>query len=325
MKPMANENRRRTMIKTTSFASPRSGHASSPSSKVVARSNAIKAAKSRAQSQPMLTGLFASPETPPEISASQARELIQSAAPKSKNKAVTSTQAIASPSPASGEVASASPKKTTRRASEKGENESSSLFEVPSAPVVESVEVAPLKAEVPVQKSKAVRAKTKVISPESEVVSEKVAPVEVVQPPVVIASIEVATEEIAPVVVAPQPLATPKAPAKKAKRARVPANLVEQYGQNLSKRVESGVEIPPVEDESPKKRLNRAERQARRDLMNPDDDLRARLLRAQSVIPTRKVEKRPPGWRFDCGRCGKTSYFQTTGAICNCGALALKD
>jgi len=116
----------------------------------------------------------------------------------------------------------------------------------------------------------------------------------------------------------------PPAPTKK-RRVKVPENLAEQYGQSLSKRAESGVELPVPEDEAPKKRLNRAERAARRELMNPDDDLRARLARAHSAIPSAKPEKRPRGWRFDCGRCGQTSFFQTPGAICGCGALAIKD
>ncbi len=133
--------------------------------------------------------------------------------------------------------------------------------------------------------------------------------------------------EVAPVVeeiiVAPEP-ATSKAP-KKTKRTKVPVNLAEQYGQSLSKRVEVGAPPAPVEEEAPKKRLNRAERTARRELMTPDDDLRARLHRAQNAVSLAKPEKRPRGWRFDCGRCGQTSYFQTTGAICPCGALAIKE
>jgi len=124
---------------------------------------------------------------------------------------------------------------------------------------------------------------------------------------------------------APEP-ALPKlaAPAKK-RRVKIPENLAEQYGQSLSKRVESGAVVTAPEEEAPKKRLNRAERQARRELMNPDDDLRARLERAHNAVPVARKEKRPRGWRFDCGRCGQTSFFQTNGAICSCGALAIKD
>lgn len=117
----------------------------------------------------------------------------------------------------------------------------------------------------------------------------------------------------------------PAAPPKKTRRAKVPVNLAEQYGQSLSKRVQSGAEVLPVEDEAPKKRLNRAERAARRELMNPDDELRARLQRVQNAAPSAKPDKRPRGWRFECGRCGQTSFFQTPGALCACGALAIKE
>jgi len=136
--------------------------------------------------------------------------------------------------------------------------------------------------------------------------------------------------KVAPVA-APVPVQTPEvalpktaAPAKK-RRVKIPVNLAEQYGQSLSKRVEGGALPAAPEEEAPKKRLNRAERQARRELMNPDDDLRARLERAHNAIPVARKEKRPRGWRFDCGRCGQTSFFQTNGAICSCGALAIKD
>jgi len=128
----------------------------------------------------------------------------------------------------------------------------------------------------------------------------------------------------APVQTPEATLAKPAAPAKK-RRVKIPVNLAEQYGQSLSKRVETGAVVSAPEEETPRKRLNRAERQARRELMNPDDDLRARLERAHNAVPSAPKEKRPRGWRFDCGRCGQTSFFQTTGAICSCGALAIKD
>jgi len=123
---------------------------------------------------------------------------------------------------------------------------------------------------------------------------------------------------------APEPtLQKSTAPAKK-RRVKIPVNLAEQYGQSPSKRAEGGAVIAAPEPEAPRKRLNRAERQARRELMNPDDDLRARLARAHNAVPEARKEKRPSGWRFDCGRCGQTSFFQTNGAICSCGALAIK-
>jgi hypothetical protein len=128
------------------------------------------------------------------------------------------------------------------------------------------------------------------------------APAALVTPKIELAPVQPVASPVAVVPALPK-VATVTAP-KKGKRARVPANLAEQYGQNLSKRVENGVEAASDEDESPKKRLSRAERAARREL---------------------RTEKRPRGWRFDCGRCGQTSYFQTSGALCNCGALALKE
>ncbi len=259
------------MIKTTSFASRPGQTSSNPSSKVAARQNAIKAARARATAQPTLTGLFDAPTPVPEISASQAREIIQSAAPKPKTKADDSVQPVAVDSPSVEPNMSA--KKTTR------------------AP-----------------KSKSVTSPVEVVAPAVEAAPVAV---EIVVP--------VSVEAVVPA------LQKPVAPPKKTKRARVPANLAEQYGQNLSKRAESGVEIVPLEEETPKKRLTRAAREARRELMKPDDDLRARLARAHNVVSTRKPEKRPAGWRFDCGRCGQTSYFQTGGALCRCGALAIKE
>ena len=290
------------MIKTTSFASRPGQTSSNPSSKVAARQNAIKAARARATAQPTLTGLFDAPTPAPEISASQAREIIQSAAPETKTAAPT--QPVVSPVLASLPVEpEPTPKKAPRAAKTK----------VAALPV----EVAPVAVEV--------RTKTKDLKTAAnvEVASETV---EVRLPPesrAQLSEVEVAPEaakDTPSVPAAQKPVAKPKT-----KRARVPANLAEQYGQNLSKRAESGVEIVPAEDETPKKRMTRVEREARRELMKPDDDLRARLERAHNVVSTRKPEKRPAGWRFDCGRCGQTSYFQTGGALCRCGAVAIKE
>lgn len=151
------------------------------------------------------------------------------------------------------------------------------------------------------------------VAPSLALFSVEEVPAPLVEPQ--IEQVEVAVETQAP----------KPAPAKRLKKAKVPVNLAEQYGQSLSRRVESGAVTAPVEEEAPKKRLNRAERAARRELMAPDDDLRARLHRAQNVVPSAKPQKRPCGWRFDCGRCGQTSYFETPGALCSCGALAIKE
>ncbi|RYG53338.1 hypothetical protein EON80_32825 [bacterium] len=271
------------MIKTTSFALPRPSQPSSkPQSR--ARHHAIKTAKTRAtiQTQPSLEALFPAPTPVPEISAAQARELIQSTAPKPRSKAKAAPSLVAP---------------------------------ITSQPVPEIETIMPSTSPA-LKKTPRPRA-TKSNDP---------SPVTPQVPAIVAARIEI---EAAPVEVAE---ATAEKPAprkavsegKKSRRPRVPTNLAEQYGQSLSKRVENGAE-DVTEDDSPKKRLSRAERQARRELMNPDDDLLARLHRVHNAVPTAKPVKRPPGWRFDCGRCGQTSYFRTSGALCNCGALAIKE
>jgi hypothetical protein len=134
----------------------------------------------------------------------------------------------------------------------------------------------------------------------------------------------------APKIEAPAPEVVAQAPKKaksttpRVKRVKIPDNLGEQYGESASKRADSAA-IPILEPETPKKRLTKVERQARRDLMRPDEVM-ARLKRLND-LPVRKapVEKREKGWKFECGRCGKTSYFQTPGGICNCGALAIRE
>ncbi|BCM90465.1 hypothetical protein IAD21_02318 [Abditibacteriota bacterium] len=267
------------MIKTTSFAPSRPAQTVSNSSSR-SRQHVIKAARTRAaaQAQPNLGALFAAPTPVPEISAAQAREILQSSAPKPKSKTK------AAPIPATPIASLPSSRIETTMPSTSPASPKTPRTTKSKAPTL-----VPLPAPV-------------VVAPPA-----KVAPIEVVAPG------------------AEPPTPQKAAPAvKKSRRPRVPVNLAEQYGQSLSKRVESGIETV-VEDESPKKRLSRAERQARRELMSPDDDLLARLHRVHNAVPTAKPEKRPRGWRFDCGRCGQTSYFQTTGAICKCGALAIKE
>lgn len=109
----------------------------------------------------------------------------------------------------------------------------------------------------------------------------------------------------------------------KAKKVRVPKNLAAQYGEKTAVRP---AVMPPVEVESPKKRLNKAERQARRDLMKPSEGLMERLARANQIsLRKPPVEPRGKGWKFACGRCGAISYFQTPGGLCACGTIAIKE
>ena len=237
-----------------------------------------------------MASLFAPTAPIPEISAAQARAIIREVAPKSRAR----NSAVATPVPVTATPIPVVP--------------------VTSRPVPHTETLMP---STPPALNKPTRnTRKKETAPVTLPALANVAP-QIEVAPVVVALTTPEVEKATSKKSASEP--------KKSKRPRVPVNLAEQYGQSLSKRVENGVENTPVETDSPKKRLSRAERAARRELMNPDEDLMARLQRAHSIIPTVKAEKRPRGWRFDCGRCGQTSYFQTGGAICGCGALAIKD
>lgn len=124
-----------------------------------------------------------------------------------------------------------------------------------------------------------------------------------------------------PQVALPQ-VALPQAEVK-ARKPRVPKDLALQYGEKTTTRSEIA---PPVEPESPKKRLSKTEREARRALIKPSEGLLERLARANQ-ISHRKAQSEPrgKGWKFECGRCGTTSYFQTPGGLCGCGTIAVKE
>ena len=297
------------MIKTVSFAPPRavSGANSKPSSKVAARSAAVQNAKARVKTNaslaPIPTAIVgAASDTRTIVGASSMTSLFPKPSAPAEVSAAQAREQLQNGAPATNSrprsTASASAPKSAKRSPRRvaPPELSLDLFSVDPAPV----DLMPV-VEAEAEAEAGVRLETKT---KAEL------------------QLEVAAVENSVVqAVAPQAVA----PTKRAKRAKVPVNLAEQYGQSLSKRVEGGVESPVAEEETPKKRLNRAERAARRELMNPDDDLRARLQRAQSVVLSAKTEKRPRGWRFNCGRCGRTSYFETPGALCSCGALAIKE
>ncbi|PQV64310.1 hypothetical protein B1R32_106156 [Abditibacterium utsteinense] len=108
----------------------------------------------------------------------------------------------------------------------------------------------------------------------------------------------------------------------KAKKVRVPKDLAAQYGEKISDRPAS----LSIEPESPKKRLTKVERQARRDLIKPSEGLMERLARANQIsLRKPPSEPRGKGWKFACGRCGAISYFQTPGGLCTCGTIAVKE
>lgn len=185
-------------------------------------------------------------------------------------------------------------------------------FDAPDEPAVEPVEAAPV-AVVPEPKAVKKAAKTVKAAPVA-------APIEVAAPETV--AVEAPAIE-APAIEAPKAEAKPaKTKEVRAKKSRVPADLAAQYGEKVVERVVA----PPVEAEIVKKRLNKIERQARRDLIKPSDDLMARLARLNQIGARKpKAEPRGKGWKFQCGRCGTTSYFETPGGLCACGAIAIKE
>lgn len=293
------------MIKTVSFAPPRAVSGATKSSSKAARSGGIQNARARAVSPRLAPTQPANPSPLPDAGTPVVASSVTSLFPK--------------PS-APAEVSAAKAREQLRGVAPSTE------------PRGRSTSSAPVPTPDPTSAPSASSAPSAKRSPRRVAPSELSLDLFAVDPAPVGEAVKATpkTQTIEPAVVAVetsavQSTAPQVAPAKRVKRAKVPLNLAEQYGQSLSKRVGNGVELPVAEEEAPKKRLNRAERAARRELMNPDDDLRARLLRAQNAVPSVKPEKRPRGWRFDCGRCGRTSYFETPGALCSCGALAIKE
>ena len=116
----------------------------------------------------------------------------------------------------------------------------------------------------------------------------------------------------------PQPAAVT---APKIKRSRAPKDLAAQYGA-----APATEDVPRnvVEKAAPRKRLTREAKAARSQMLRPDDDVLQRLQQANAV-EVKKPASRGRGWEFECGRCGRVSRFQTPGAICECGAIAVKE
>lgn len=119
--------------------------------------------------------------------------------------------------------------------------------------------------------------------------------------------------------VTPDAATAPVAP--KIKRSRAPKDLAAQYGGAP----ETGVAPRVVaEKPAPRKRLTRAAKEARSQMLRPDDDVLQRLQQANS-IEVKKSATRGRGWEFECGRCGRITRFQTPAAICQCGAIAVRE
>ena len=108
----------------------------------------------------------------------------------------------------------------------------------------------------------------------------------------------------------------------KVKRSRVPKDFAQTYGENIKQRTS---EVLPARER--KARKTAAEREQRRALMTPDDDILQRLARAQTT--TTKVKKMPlrrsKNWQSRCGKCGVVTTFSTVASLCSrCGAIAVR-
>ena len=118
-----------------------------------------------------------------------------------------------------------------------------------------------------------------------------------------------------------EPVAATEKAAPKARRSRVPKDLAAQYGG-----ASESADVPRrvVETVAPRKRLTRAEKEARSQLLRAGDEVLQRLQQA-NTIAAKKPERRGRGWEFECGCCGRISRFQTPGALCQCGAIAVRE
>lgn len=119
------------------------------------------------------------------------------------------------------------------------------------------------------------------------------------------------------------------------RRSRVPADLAVQYGEKEARRKPSAA---AAEEKIRRARLDAREREQRRQLMTPDDDLMKRLARAGAIttsIGTQpdeddalrrpKAARRSRKWESRCGKCGVSSAFATPVGLCaRCGAIAVR-
>ena len=106
-----------------------------------------------------------------------------------------------------------------------------------------------------------------------------------------------------------------------AKRSRVPKDLAAQYGGAPAT---DDARRPVVEANAPRKRLTRAKKEARSQLLRADDEVLQRLQQANAV-EVKQPARRGRGWEFECGCCGRVTRFQTPAALCECGAIAVRE
>lgn len=253
------------MIKTVSFAPPRSARAAAN----VQSARAVESASSDVAVAPRAA------KTQPALLASA-----------SSSKSEFMTDAVP----------------TRRRAAAKMISAQVSAPEVAPIQEISAPEIVASSTKAPAKRA---ARKSNGAAPEIEVSHEVEASIEVETAAIVSAVPDIATAPVTP----------------KIKRSRAPKDLAAQYGGALE------TEITPrivAEKPAPRKRLTRAAKEARSQMLRPDDDVLLRLQRANS-IEVKKPATRGRGWEFECGRCGRITRFQTPAAICQCGAIAVRE
>ncbi|MDQ3812818.1 MAG: hypothetical protein M3347_02575 [Armatimonadota bacterium] len=134
---------------------------------------------------------------------------------------------------------------------------------------------------------------------------------------------------------------TPEANVK-AKRARVPKDLAEQYTAKPAKRRKTAARESA---KAQRARRDAEERERLRRLMTPSDDVLRRLSMIGAIasspaidgeetqkpasgrkrIPRTTTIRRPRRWESRCGKCGTVGTFKAAAGLCaRCGAIAVR-
>jgi hypothetical protein len=130
----------------------------------------------------------------------------------------------------------------------------------------------------------------------------------------------------------------------KARRARVPGDLAQQYGEKV-KRARTVAASAADTTVTRQARRDAAARERLRQLMNPGDDVLRRLMRAGAIGSPisgadardededggvgrgarTKAIRRARQWESRCGKCGVTGTFTAAAGVCpRCGAIAVR-
>lgn len=112
----------------------------------------------------------------------------------------------------------------------------------------------------------------------------------------------------------------------KARRTRVPADLAAQYGEKVNSKAQERAVVSDA-PKARRPRRNAADKAKLQELLRPDDDILARLARANSIGATKKraPSRRSKTWKARCGRCGTACECAVPAALCTkCGAILMR-